>query len=92
MQIFSKLQLYPVLRILPMLVLGIMAGDILCSVVEPVVWLVCVAAVVLMSVLLRSKVFIQTLAVHLSVFLTGSLLVALEYDDCVRELPVGKVS
>lgn len=92
MQIFSKLQLYPVLRILPMLVLGIMAGDILCSVVEPVVWLVCVAAVVLMSVLLRSRVFIQTLAVHLSVFLTGSLLVALEYDDCVRELPDGKVS
>lgn len=74
----GRIQLYPVLRLVLMLALGIIAGDALCRLCPVWCWFAAVAAVMVVALCLRRHAVAQSCTLLVAVFLLGCALVNVE--------------
>lgn len=74
----GRIQLYPVLRLVLMLVFGIIAGDALCRLLPVWHWFAAVAVVLLVSLCLYRHAVAQSCVLLVAVFLLGCALVNME--------------
>lgn len=74
----GRIQLYPVLRLVLMLALGIIAGDALCRLCPVWCWFAAVAAVMVVALCLRRHAVAQSSTLLVAVFLLGCALVNVE--------------
>lgn len=88
----STLQMYPLLRIVLPLCLGIVSGYNLVSYISFYVWLSVAVAVLVAAMLLHKKCICQSIAVYATVFMFGGTLVCSVLDDVDVVLPAVPVN
>ncbi len=88
----SPIQLYPVLRVVIFLAVGIVIGDFSYGTVSVEVWFSALSVTFTVSVLLRNKAIINTTLLFMSCLILGSLLTTQKLNDTKVQLPKHAIS
>lgn len=87
----GRIQLFPLLRVALMLIVGIIIGDALYGVVDQLVWMLSAVALLALSFLLWRRPILQSTVIMLIIVLAGAWSVCAQLRDVNVTLPEGPV-
>ena len=87
----GRIQLFPLLRVALMLIVGIIIGDALYGVVDQLVWMLSAVALLALSFLLWRRPILQSTVIMLIIVQAGAWSVCAQLRDVNVTLPEGPV-